>query len=361
MARLALARLVGDLRSSHRAHRAHRRTAAVAVLACALAVLAPTLPPQSAGAVSQATVQAQIDTLSSKIATLDEEYNQAEIHLQQVQAQINDDKALSAKAQGTRAELVQVASQQAAAFYKVGAPTVLEAFLSSKDLKEFNQRMELITQVSSWESGIITKLQIADQRAQNAGTVLASALNQAQAISAQLASERSNLKTQLASEQVLLGQINAASRTAAARAAAARAAQVQARLTAATASAANLPALPTSGAAGAALRVAMEQIGKPYLWAGAGPGSFDCSGLTMFAYRAAGISLPHSAAAQYYSEPHVARSQLQPGDLVFYGSPIHHVGIYVGNGMMVHAPETGELVQVAPLQGDYVGAARPGV
>lgn len=330
-----------------------------AVLACALAVLAQALPPQPAGAVSQVQVQAQIDRLSGEIATLDEQYNQAAIHLQQVQAQISDDKALSARAQISRSELVQVASQQAAAIYKVGAPTVLEAFLSSKNLKEFNQRMELITQVSSWESGIITKLQIADQRAQNAGTALAGALQQAQAISAQLASERSSLKAQLASEQVLLGQVNAAARAAAAQAAAARAAQVQARLTAATA---NLPALPTSGAAAAALQKAMSQIGKPYVWAGAGPNSFDCSGLTMFSYAAAGISLPHSAAAQYFSEPHVSRSQLEPGDLVFFGSPIHHVGIYVGNGLMVHAPETGELVQVAPMdRGDYVGAARPGV
>lgn len=325
-------------------------------------MLAPNLPTRPAGAVTQAQVQAQIDRLSSEIATLDEQYNQAEIHLQQVQAQIADDKAFSSKAATSRAQLVQVASQQAAAIYKVGAPSVLEAFLSSKDLKEFNQRMELITQVSSWEQGIITKLQIADQRAQNAGTALNSALAQAQSISAQLASERSNLKSQLDSEQVLLGQVNAATRQAAAQAAAARADQVRARLTASVSAAtAHLPALPTSGAAGAALQSAMAQIGKPYVWAGSGPNTFDCSGLTMFAYGHAGISLPHSAAAQYSSEPHVSRSNLEPGDLVFFGSPIHHVGIYVGNGMMVHAPETGELVQVAPLQGDYVGAARPGV
>ncbi|GAC1364075.1 MAG: hypothetical protein NVSMB32_06220 [Actinomycetota bacterium] len=81
----------------------------------------------------------------------------------------------------------------------------------------------------------------------------------------------------------------------------------------------------------------------------------------MYAYAAAGVSLSHSAADQYASQPHVSRDQLQPGDLVFFGSPIHHNGMYIGNGMMVNAPQTGELVRVQPaLRSDFVGASRPG-
>jgi cell wall-associated NlpC family hydrolase len=106
----------------------------------------------------------------------------------------------------------------------------------------------------------------------------------------------------------------------------------------------------------------MAQIGKPYVWAGSGPASFDCSGLTMSSWRQAGVVMAHSAADQYASFKHVSVDQLQPGDLVFFGRPIHHVGMYVGGGMMVHAPETGELVQVSPVsRGDLAGAARPGV
>jgi cell wall-associated NlpC family hydrolase len=106
----------------------------------------------------------------------------------------------------------------------------------------------------------------------------------------------------------------------------------------------------------------MSQIGKPYVWAGSGPASYDCSGLTMSSWRQAGVMMGHSAADQYASFKHVSTDQLQPGDLVFFGHPIHHVGMYVGGGMMVHAPETGELVQVSPVsRGDLVGASRPGV
>lgn len=109
-----------------------------------------------------------------------------------------------------------------------------------------------------------------------------------------------------------------------------------------------------------AVASAYEQLGKPYVWGAAGPSSFDCSGLTMFVWEMAGVFLPHSSQAQYGSGMHVSQSSLQPGDLVFYGSPIHHVGIYVGGGKMISAPHTGDVVRVqAALRADYVGAVRP--
>ena len=114
------------------------------------------------------------------------------------------------------------------------------------------------------------------------------------------------------------------------------------------------------GGAGTAVSTAAAQIGKPYEWAAEGPDSFDCSGLTMFAWGKAGVSLPHSSGAQYASLPHVGRAQLRAGDLVFFGSPIHHVGIYEGGGVMINAPETGENVRRDSIaRADYAGAARP--
>jgi len=122
------------------------------------------------------------------------------------------------------------------------------------------------------------------------------------------------------------------------------------------------PAVHAPGsAAQIAVNTAMAQLGKPYVYAASGPNSFDCSGLTMFAWAAAGVGLPHSAAAQYASLPHVSQSQVAPGDLVFFGSPIHHVGMYIGGGQMVNAPHTGTVVKVqSAFRSDYVGAARPG-
>jgi len=116
-----------------------------------------------------------------------------------------------------------------------------------------------------------------------------------------------------------------------------------------------------SGAAGTALSYAMAQVGKAYVFGAAGPSAFDCSGLTMRAWGAAGVALPHSSAAQYSSGRHIAASDLQPGDLVFYYHPISHVGMYIGNGMIVNAENPSVGVKVTGLYSmPYVGAVRPG-
>ena len=115
-----------------------------------------------------------------------------------------------------------------------------------------------------------------------------------------------------------------------------------------------------SGSAGTAVKFALAQVGKPYAWGGSGPNSYDCSGLTSSAWAAAGVSLPHNSGMQYAATARVSRGALQPGDLVFFGSPIHHVGMYIGNGQMVDAPRTGLDVRVTTInRSDYVGAGRP--
>jgi cell wall-associated NlpC family hydrolase len=119
---------------------------------------------------------------------------------------------------------------------------------------------------------------------------------------------------------------------------------------------------PVSGKAGVAVAAAYSAIGTPYHFAGETPGvAFDCSGLTKWAWGRAGVSLPHQSGAQFASVPHVSRDQVQPGDLIFYYAPIGHVGIYVGGGMMIHAPNTGTQVALAPVHWNkVVGIGRPG-
>jgi cell wall-associated NlpC family hydrolase len=120
----------------------------------------------------------------------------------------------------------------------------------------------------------------------------------------------------------------------------------------------------------AAVRWALAQLGDPYRWGAGGPDTFDCSGLTSSAYRAAGVAIPRVSRAQWGAGPHVAVANLLPGDLVFYAdnpadpATIHHVGIYIGNGLMVHAPHTGDVVRVASIwRESFAGATRivPGV
>ena len=105
---------------------------------------------------------------------------------------------------------------------------------------------------------------------------------------------------------------------------------------------------PSPGAA-TAISVAKAQLGKPYVFATAGPDTFDCSGLTQYAWRAAGVSMEHWTVAQYRSFPKVPVDAIQPGDLVFFGSDIHHVGLYIGGGLMIDAPSPGTPVRVASI------------
>ncbi len=163
-----------------------------------------------------------------------------------------------------------------------------------------------------------------------------------------LADEQETVDTKLASAKELLSKLEAEEREA---------------LTASrsTPRVPDAPDVAASGSAGAAVSYAMAQVGDAYVYGAAGPDSFDCSGLTMMAWAAAGVSLSHSSSAQYNLGSRVAASDLQPGDLVFYYSPISHVGMYIGNGMIVHAANPSTDVAVAPLYSmPYVGAVRPG-
>lgn len=101
-------------------------------------------------------------------------------------------------------------------------------------------------------------------------------------------------------------------------------------------------------------------IGRPYRYGAAGPGAFDCSGFTSYIWRAAGLTIPHNSGSQYASLPRVSLKDLQPGDLVFSGrARINHVGLYIGGGKTIDAPETGKHVSIRPLHGNLIGAARP--
>ncbi|MFC7591746.1 C40 family peptidase [Nonomuraea antimicrobica] len=120
----------------------------------------------------------------------------------------------------------------------------------------------------------------------------------------------------------------------------------------------NLP-IAGSGKAAQAARWALTQQLKPYVWGAEGPSSYDCSGLVMAAYQKVGISLPHYTGSQWTAGKHIDRSELRPGDLVFFYNDLHHVGIYLGGGMMVHAPQTGDVVRIASIEGrPWAGAVR---
>jgi cell wall-associated NlpC family hydrolase len=122
----------------------------------------------------------------------------------------------------------------------------------------------------------------------------------------------------------------------------------------------NIPA--PSSMSGSAIAAAQSQLGVAYKFAASTPGvAFDCSGLTKYAWAQAGVSLPHQSSQQYAVTPHVPTDQAQPGDLIFYYSPIGHVAMYLGGGMLIHAPATGDVVKISPVNwSKVVGVSRPG-
>jgi peptidoglycan DL-endopeptidase CwlO len=163
----------------------------------------------------------------------------------------------------------------------------------------------------------------------------------------QLSTEKETVDDKLAEAKELLADLEAEERE---------------RVLSSRGSTARVPAsVPATGRAAAAVQYAMAQVGDAYVYGAMGENAFDCSGLTMRAWAQAGVSLPHSSSAQFSSGPRIAAGDLQPGDLVFYYSPISHVGMYIGNGMIVHAANPGTGVAVAGLYSmPYVGAVRPG-
>jgi cell wall-associated NlpC family hydrolase len=256
----------------------------------------------------------------------------------------------------------------------------LEAMLTSDSPDELLDRIGMLRTIADHNGQVLGR---AAQTATDADRAKASAQDiatRAQAQVDRVAAQKDDLDAQIAVYQAAYERLSeeeqrasraAAERHAAEQAAAAQAAAAEAAGSSAAASrpapaaprAAAPPAAPVLGGSAAARKAvdtAMAQIGDPYVWGAAGPDAFDCSGLVQYAYAAAGISLPHSSRMQSTMGAPVSRDALQPGDLVFFYSPVSHVGIYIGDGQMVHASTSGVPVKTASVDsmGSYNSARR---
>ncbi len=233
------------------------------------------------------------------------------------------------------------------------------ALLDSKSDANYIDRIDTLSALANQSAQVVRQVTASKVAAGKADKQARGALHAARAERASLAAKRVSIEKQIGKYKALLDQLTVEQRAAYLQAsnptidkatAVAKMRTVQGELDA-----------TGSAAASIAVQFALEQVGKPYVLGSAGPDSFDCSGLTMAAWRNAGVSLPHSARAQYGYGRHVSRSELQPGDLIFFYSPIAHVTIYLGAGMMVSAPTEGQPVAVVSLSrfnSDYVGATR---
>jgi len=296
---------------------------------------APTRP-----APSLQSLIARARVLSNEINTLDEQYNGLRIQLSQAHAEgqvaqrtyTEDLLRLSVGRLG----IGQLAAQS---YMNVGLDTSLQMLTTSNPQNLLN-RAAIMQQLQSENGDRVSQLAAAAAAAQRAKETAAQQGKIAAQLAAQMASKR-----QAAQKKINI--LNSA---------------LFAKAMAVFNQTGKYPNfhIPTANTIGAeALQFALSRQGDPYVWGAAGPSAFDCSGLVLWAYAQVGISLPHFTGDQWNMGVHVARADLQPGDLVFFYPDIGHVGLYIGNGLMVDAPNFGETVQVEPVMWDvYVGAVR---
>jgi cell wall-associated NlpC family hydrolase len=283
----------------------------------------------------------QADTATSALSALQDE-------LARKTAQLNT----------TRDALGSIAAAQ---YRSGGIDPLLQLALSSTP-GTYLTRASYLSQAGTQQTAALARLaaqqrDIARTRAQAAGKL--AVLRDAQA---EVADHKRTVTAKLAAAQALLAQLTAAQRAAVA----AEEKPVPASGAPASASrdTARVPLAPVaapSPRAAQAVAFAYRAIGLPYVWGATGPNAYDCSGLTQAAWRAAGVSLPRTTYTQIDAGTRISRSHLQPGDLVFFYSGVSHVGLYVGGGLMIHAPHPGSAVRVAPIsEMPFAGAVRPG-
>jgi cell wall-associated NlpC family hydrolase len=303
--------------------------------------------------------------------------------------------ALQAANQQVLDQQHEIAAFAASAYRSGGSLGMWSALLSADGPKSFLDSANALSSISSNQSDALQRMRAARVVQTLAQQEAASALSNVQKAADASKSARDKALSAVANQQhqvtVIAGQkadlelqarsakshANALARERAANLAAARAAAEAARQRRALGNGGVDQENPTAVTGGPrpaataaqgreAVAFAKEQLGKPYEWGASGPSTYDCSGLTMMSWNAAGISIDHWSVAQYGEGTHVSSTDLRPGDLVFFAyntsdaSTIHHVGIYVGNGMMIDAPHTGANVRYDPaFRSDYIGATRP--
>lgn len=335
--------------------RVSRRTLLPLTGLTAAAILAGTVAPSLAlahPAPTLAQVQARITALGERANRLSEAYDAARIALAaDRRAERQADARLRAVQVRIDALRAQVGRFAAAAYSSDGLGD--SAMLLADDPATFLDQASALDALAQKQAEVMRELAVAQDRYGQAARSAHDIAARAESVQREIAARQHQIAAEIAAQQAVLSQLTASER-----------AQYEASQRAEQAQLVGMRASyvgAASGQAAAAVQFAYAQLGKPYAYGAAGPDAYDCSGLTMAAWAAAGVSLPHNAAEQQQMLPYVPEGDLQPGDLVFFGSPAEHVGIYVGNGETIQATHTGDYVRMIPLSymPDYSGAGRP--
>ena len=313
-------------------------TAAVALLVPAADSMAQTTAPEP----TLASLVAQAKQLEFQINALSEQYDGLRIQLSRAQADAQIAQYAAARDATALAGGQQAVAQLAAENYMdAGLDPTLQA-LTTGNPEQFLTQASTITELDQASGDKVSILASEEDQDQRARQTADQQLATVRALEAQMNAKREAIDTKI-------DQVNSAAMK-----------QAMAIFT----QTGQYPdiSIPTANTVGAqALQAALSKRGDPYVWGAAGPGAFDCSGLVVWAFAQEGIALPHYTGDLWNAGVHIPRADLEPGDLVFFFADISHVGIYLGDGLMIDAPDFGEVVRVEPVYwAAYVGAVRIG-
>jgi peptidoglycan DL-endopeptidase CwlO len=341
---------LGARRTPHRRWpRRAARSVLLAAIVLPLTVLSTGPMTATATPASPARLEDQLERQNREADQLVEQYNQSNEALKEIRRSL---KGLRAEASGAQDDLRKLQASlgaRASAAYVQGAGSAVAAVLGSDDPAAAIARVQVLDLLAAHDGDLMDQLGVAGKAFAERQRNLVAA-EEAQAAEVQrLQAKKAEVERAADKTRALLARMRAADRP-----------------SAPSAPPSTSPVAPPpsgggggSGGAAAAVAYARAQVGKPYCYGGSGPGCFDCSGLTLMAWRQGGVSLPHSSAAQYNVGRRISASELQPGDLIFYYSPISHVSIYIGGGQRISATHTGDYVRVQSLGSSIVGYARP--
>lgn len=331
--------------------------AATGTVKVLIAGKAPTTLPELTRAAAK--VRAQIHRLDEQLEMAAERYNAGRMRLDAIDAELTRSRLQLTATKAVLQRQQELLGRRVAEMYKMGEYGWLEMLLNAGGFSDAETQVAFFRLIREQDRLEQQRLQRLGAEVQAIEAKIADRREQALEIQSELDADRALVEQKLAQRQQILDGLDGKIKAILARQARLEAAQAVrlARL-----AGVDLATIHGTPAQIAAVRYCMRFLGVPYVWAGVDPSGFDCSGLVMYVFARFGVTLPHYAASQATMGVPVPFDQLQPADLVFFGSPvpqgIHHVGVYVGNGLFIEAPHTGDVVKVSVLAGRGMTAAR---